>query len=54
MNEVVADHRDIINKYADRIAGACTESEMRDIAMALLAHLSYLLGRESVRQEEQE
>lgn len=54
MNEVVNEHRDIINKYADRIAETCTESEMRNIAMALLAHLSYLLGRESAKEGEQE
>lgn len=51
MSEVINEHRDIINMYADRIAETCTESEMRNVAMALLAHLSYLLGRESLRNE---
>ena len=46
-------HRDIINTYADRIATAHTFDEMKDIATALLAHVSYLLGRESLREGEQ-
>ena len=48
---ITDDHRNIINGYADRIKTACTESEQRDIAVALLAHVAYLLGRESLRQK---
>ena len=48
---ITDNHRNIINEYADRIKTAYTESEQRDIAVALLAHVAYLLGRESLRQE---
>ena len=43
--------RDIINEYDNRIAGAQTYDDMKNTAMALLAHVSFLLGRESIRSE---
>jgi len=47
---MIENHRDIINGYANRIAEAHTFEEMKDIATALLAHVSYLLGRESLKE----
>ena len=46
--------RNIINSYADRIAEAHTLDAMKDISVALLAHISFLLGRESLRSENEE
>ena len=48
---ITDDHRNIINEYAKRIEDAVTETEQRNIAVALLAHVAYLLGRESLRNE---
>lgn len=42
-------HRNILNEYAEQMAKACTESEMRNVAMLLFVHMAYLLGRESMR-----
>lgn len=53
-DDTVQNHRDIIAYYTNRIAETYTEADMRNVAMSLLAHLSYLLGRESVRGEEDE
>lgn len=47
---MIENHRDILNEYADRIAEAHKFDEMKDIATVLLAHVSYLLGRESLRE----
>lgn len=46
---VLENHRNILNAYAERIEKACTESEMRNIAISLFVHMAYLLGRESMR-----
>lgn len=42
-------HRNILNEYAEQMAKACTESEMRNVAILLFVHMAYLLGRESMR-----
>ena len=42
-------HRNILNEYAEQMAKACTQSEMRNVAMLLFVHMAYLLGRESMR-----
>ena len=47
---MIENHRDIIAGYANRIAEAHKFDEMKDVATALLAHVSYLLGRESLRE----
>lgn len=42
-------HSEIINHYTDSMKNACTFDEMKSVAVALLSHVAYLLGRESMR-----
>ncbi len=42
-------HSEIINRYTDLVTSECTFDEMKSVAVALLSHVAYLLGRESMR-----